>query len=124
MINQEDWELILGEIQKARPSEAITQGTVIKRDLKRHVIFMKEFGTTPIPILAFNYEVNYFDVQPFGSTPNAGQPMPKKRFAKKVIAKPQLPKVGDTVLVLKHLGSRRLPKCIGIIQSKNFEVLE
>lgn len=124
MIEQDDWVGILNEIQKAQPPGTIVQGKVTKRDLKRKVLFMKEFGTTPIPLIAFNYEVNYFDVQPFGSTPAQGVAMPKKRFAKKVIAKPQLPKVGDTVLVLRHFGSRRLPKCIGIIQSKNFVVPE
>jgi hypothetical protein len=32
----------------------------------------------------------------------------------------RVPKVGDTVLVARELGTRRLPRCLGILQGKNW----
>jgi hypothetical protein len=30
------------------------------------------------------------------------------------------PQVGDIVLIAKHMGSRRLPKCIGVVKSTGY----
>lgn len=45
----------------------------------------------------------------------------KKVVRKKLVsATPQVPEVGDLVLIAHHLGSRELPKCLGILNSVGF----
>lgn len=39
---------------------------------------------------------------------------------KLVSATPQVPEIGDLVLIAHHLGSRELPKCLGILNSVGF----
>ena len=33
-----------------------------------------------------------------------------------------MPKVGDTVLIVLEMGTHRLPRCVGVIQSKDYMV--
>jgi Glycine-rich domain len=44
-------------------------------------------------------------------------PVVQKKF---VTATPHVPQVGEYALVAHHLGSRELPKCIGVLQSTGF----
>ena len=107
-----DWKRIQNAIagfSRTQPSDFFVQGEVVKVDSIRKVIFMAEFGDQPIPIFAFNYDVKTLDTQKNGRT--------KVRMS---IAHPRLPKKGAIVLVAKHMGTRRLPKCLGVLRSKNF----
>jgi hypothetical protein len=112
-ISHEEWQSIDRRIADlARPSEFV-QGKVIKVDKKRNVIFLKEFGDQPIPLYAFEYTVKYYDIDNFG-----------RMQVRKTTAKVILPKKGDMVLVAKQFGSRRLPKCLGVLRSINFALEE
>jgi hypothetical protein len=75
---------------------------------------MKEFGDTPIPVVAFNHESKTRDTV-YNGTVNQAQ-------IRKNPTTVAMPKKGDLVLVAQHFGTSRLPKCLGIIQGKNFIV--
>ncbi len=110
-LDQRDWRRIqnlIDELARAQP-DYFSQDKVISVDEHRHVVFVKSFGDQPIPLFAFEYDVNTLDTLKNGKT--------KMRHT---VAKPRMPKKGDTVLIARHMGSRRLPKCIGILQSTHF----
>lgn len=98
-------------------------GRVLKVDAKNKCIYMKEFGDQPIPVVGFDHEVTIYDETPKGTTTvAAGNPSPfqttKKVFQISVV----MPKKGDVVFVAREMGVRRLPRCLGIIQGKNWIV--
>jgi hypothetical protein len=109
----EEWPSITAAISKAvsKIGTSHVQGKVVKRDVERGLIYMNEFGAQPVAMVGFDYEVKYYDTQPDGTVE-----------VKKVIVKPMLPKVGQTVLVAKLLGSRRIPRLIGVIQARDYVV--
>lgn len=125
-LDHDDWNKIYQALEDLRPASEVVQDDVVRIDEDRKVIFTKEFGDTPIPIYAFRYEIKYYDESTRDTyDPGVGgQPMPYQVFVKKAITKVLMPEVGDTVLILKQFGSRRLPKCIGILQSTNFVILD
>lgn len=110
-LEENDWAKIYRAIQDALPSSAVVQGRVIRADPIKNLVWMKEFGDQPIPLFSFDYTVKYYDTLASGSV------VPKSTTVKLVC-----PKVGDTVLVIKQHGSRRLPKCVGVLRSRDFIV--
>lgn len=83
-------------------------GKVIKRDEARSLIWLAEVGDQPIPCVAFNFNVSTY--------PEVGGKIVRRDVTTKVI----VPKVGATVLVAFERGTRRLPRCIGEIQSLDY----
>lgn len=94
----------LVERMLGQKGEYFTTGTVIKRDELRNVVWLEEFGDQAIPLVAYDYEVKYYDA--------SGAKLAKVR--------PLLPKVGQTVVVARELGSRRLPRLIGILRGTDW----
>lgn len=111
----------------AAQGEYFVQDVVVKSDPVRQLIWTKEFGDQPIPIFAFDYQVKYYSnttTSVSGATPgpytivNSLTPRLSKPYTKEVQV--LTPRKGDVVLVARHLGARRLPKCLGVLRSKNF----
>lgn len=126
-LSQSDWR----EIQKmvgrmvGQIGQAFVQGEVVKSDPTKKLVWLKEFGDQPIPLIAFDYQVKYYYNEPFGNTTAVGNPVNTRMKTKKTQAYSKevevlCPKPGDIVLVAQHMGSRRLPKCLGVIKSKNY----
>lgn len=115
-LNNTDWR----EIQKfvvsllAQQGEYFTQGVVVKNDQVKKLVWLKEFGDQPIPLIAFDYQVKYY------YRDGAGNMVPKKTPAHTKDVEILVPRVGDMVLVARHMGSRRLPKCLGVIKSTGY----
>lgn len=110
-------ESVSADVSGAR--NFFTTGKVLKRDENKKLIWLEEFGDQPIPLVAFDYEVKYYDETPNGTTvPSTGASSPFKTKTKTVKAKVLVPKVGETVLVARELGTRRLPRCLGVILAK------
>lgn len=98
---------------------------VLKNDKDNNLIWVKELGDQPIPLLAFNYDVDYFDETPRGVlTTSVGTAAKFKTTKKKARVKVQCPKKGETVLIAREMGSDFLPRCLGVIQSKKYLDLE
>lgn len=118
MITEPEWESIrtLIESKVGARGEYFVTGKVVKADPDNMLVWLHEFGDQPIPIFTFDYEVKYIDTQPSGR--------PLRRIStgqghhKKVL--PLCPLVGQTVIVARELGTRRLPRCLGVLHSHNF----
>lgn len=126
-LSHDDWREISKFINGllARQGEYFVQGVVVKNDPIKKLVWLKEFGDQPIPCIAFDYQVKYYYEAPTGNTTAVGAAVNKVTTSRKT--KPYtneveilVPKVGETVLVAQHLGSRRLPKCLGVIQSTDY----
>lgn len=115
-----DWDEINKVIAKAigNVGEPFVQGTVIKSDPVKNVVFLKEFADVPIPIVAHHYQVTY------NSRDTSGRVVRLKTIAYSNDVTVLVPRPGDIVLVAQHLGTRALPKCLGVIQSKNYIIGE
>jgi hypothetical protein len=97
MIQQEEWASIRALVDDAfrkRGSE-ITQGTVIKRDEQRRVVWVKEFGDDPIPVVGHGTEAYVMQ----GGT------------RKTITIPPAIPDVGETIIIGMVGG---FPKCLAI----------
>lgn len=118
-----DWAMIdrrINELAASAPQFA--QGVVIKADPTKNLIWLAEFGDQPIPIYTFDYDIKYYDTQPVGNV-TSGSPVPINLVRKQAVVTPKCPKVGDTVLIAKQYGSRSLPKCLGVLRSRDFEAI-
>lgn len=106
-MNESDFKSVRALVEKmiGQRGEYFVTGTVIKRDTIRKLIWTPEFGDQPIPLVGLNYKVTYYD------TDAAGVVTPKD-----AIVEPVVPEVGQTVVVARELGSRRLPRLIGVLQ--------
>lgn len=116
MLTQSDWREIQKFVTKliAQIGEPFTQGVVVKSDPVNKLVWLREFGDQPIPLIAFDHQVKYY--VPDGS----GHMTPRKTKAHSNEVEILVPRVGDTVLVARHMGSRRLPKCLGVIKSTGY----
>jgi len=120
MFSQSQWRSIEEFVNRifSKRGEPFVQGVVIKTDPVRKVVFLKEFGHTPVPLVAFHMQVKYSYKEPSGSTTI------KTTRAYSNEVEILTPRVGDTVLVAQHYGVRRLPKCLGVIQSTSYVEVE
>lgn len=107
-LQQADWESIYNAIRTTIPAHEVTYGKVVKRDARKKLVWLSEYGDQPIPIVAFNQTVTIHDETPTGIK------------VKTVKIDVEVPKVGELVVVLRQMGERRLPKCIGVVQGKGF----
>ncbi len=111
--------------------EYFVQDIVVKSDPINKLVWTKEFGDQAIPLFTFDYQVKYYDSEVTGASTTGTSPGPytttvsKKRSPHKT--KPYtkevevlVPRKGDVVLIARQLGARRLPKCLGVLKSKNF----
>ena len=89
--------------------ETLLTAKVIKRDVARKLVWVKEIGDQPIPCIAFRSTVRYYDEDKSGII-----------HAKETVVEIVVPKLGETILIALERGTRRLPRCLGIIQSLEF----
>lgn len=116
MLTHSDWAEIEQHVNKMLTGlgEPFIQGVVIKNDKLRKVVWLKEFGDTPIPLISFDHQVKYSYKETTGITTVKRT----KAYSKDVEI--LVPQVGDTVLVAQHFGTQRLPKCLGVIKSHHY----
>lgn len=130
-ITEPEWLSISSMIEKivrrivGTRADFFVTGKVIKTDVKNKCIYMKEFGDQPIPIVGFDHEVKYYDESPrgtdYGAAGSNAKYITRVKTAKISVV---VPKRGDTVLVAREMGTRRLPRCLGVIQGKKWIVPE
>jgi len=104
MIELQEWKSIYKAIERARRPNELVQGVVIDRDEAQQVIYLKEFGAEPIPMVSLDYS--------FASYATNGGGLVRRT----VTAAADLPAIGDIVLVGRIGGRRRLPRCLGILR--------
>lgn len=117
-ITDPEWRSITTLIEKVsagvsgKRQDYFVTGKVLKVDAINKLVYMAEFGDQPIPIVAFDYTFDVYD--------DNGTLVTKKT----IVAKVKMPNVGDTIVVARELGTRRLPRALGILQGKNWLVPE
>jgi len=113
-INPGEWDSITELIERlvkkvaGRRSDYFLLARVKKRDKDKNLIWVEELGDQPIPLIAFDYEVKYYLA--VGSTTQM------KKAKVKVIC----PKIGQQVFIAREWGTDRMPRCLGVIMSKDF----
>jgi hypothetical protein len=131
MITQLEWrsirsmvERVVADLMGSRRDYFVT-GKVIDRDELKNLIWLEEFGDQPIPIVAFNYKVKIYDESPrdtvYGAVGAAADYKVKIKYRTTTVV---VPDVGETVLVARELGIRRLPRCLGVIQGRDWIISE
>lgn len=115
-LRDQDWQQIQEFVNRlvSKSGEAFIQGKVVKSDQSRRVVWLREFGDTPIPLVGFDYRVKYRYKETDGSVTVA------KTNSYSDDVEILTPRVGDTVLVAQQFGTRRLPKCLGVIKSVRY----
>jgi hypothetical protein len=112
-INDRDWASVYEVIEREnrKRGETLLVSKVIKRNTTDKLVWITELGDQPIPIIAFDYEVKYYDTTSTGTV--------VEKMAK---VTPVVPAVGDLILVAMERGANRLPRCLGKVYSKNYIV--
>jgi len=119
VITEPEWNSIRSLAEKVArevsgsKGDWFTTGRVIKRDEKNRLVWISGMGHTPLPVVGFEYDVRYYD------TDRKGHLIVRNARAKVVV-----PAVGQTVFIAFELGSSRLPRCIGVVQGKNYLEME
>lgn len=113
MLKAEDFSSIHAAIEQKlnKRGETLLLSKVIENNVDDKLIWVAECGDQPIPILAFDYNIRYYDTDAVGVV--------KEKVAKVEV---KVPEKGDLVLIAMERGTRRLPRCVGKIQSQNFIV--
>lgn len=131
MISEREWvsvramvESVIKSVMGTRMDYFVT-GQVIDRDEKNKLVWLAEFGDQPVPVVAYNYNAFYYDESPrltkYGTV---GTNADYKTYKKKLLIEIEVPKVGETVLVAREWGTRRLPRCLGVLQGQNWIIVE
>ena len=94
---------------------------VIKNDKTKNLVWVKELQDIPIPLFAHEYIVKYYDESPRGTGLSFGGYKTYTKFAE---VKVKCPDVGDVILICREMGTDRLPRCMGILQSTDFAIDE
>lgn len=116
-LDKEDWESIYQAIEAAKQPSEVTYGIVIKRDVKHRLIWVSEFGEQPIPIVGFQASVTVYDVEPNNHITDMGLDVEETVTARHFQIDHVVPEIGDTVVIVRQFGGRRLPKCLGTVLS-------
>jgi hypothetical protein len=94
---------------------------VTKRDANKNLVWVNELRDIPIPLFAHNYTVKYYDESPKGTGLSFGGYKTYTRFAE---VKVKCPAIGDVILICREMGTDRLPRCMGVLQSVDFAIDE
>jgi len=118
MISEREWSAISGMVarivkQIAGERGNLITGQVIKRNESDKTVWISELGDQPIPVVGFDLDVKYYDTDGTGTV-----------NVKHATASPITPDVGDHVLVALELGTQSLPRCVGVIQGRNWIIPE
>jgi len=119
LISETEWHSIGAFIEKiakqvsGKRQDFFTTGEIIKIDVPNKCVYLAEFGDQPIPVVAWDYTFDYYWENQSGD------------YIKSTgTARLKVPKVGDTIVVCRELGTRRLPRALGILQGTNWIVSE
>lgn len=110
-MREQDFNSVSALVEKliGQKGEYVITGRVIKRDEIRKLVWIAEFGDQAIPLIGFDYTVKYYDTDENGVV--------NQKNAKIEI---KVPKLGQTVVVLRELGTRRLPRCVGVLTGQEW----
>lgn len=116
MITEPEWasigNLVTRIIGQRVPRRNFITGKVVKNDTNSKLVWIKELGAQPIPVVGFDYDVKSYDTDSSGNV-----------NVRHSTATPKVPKVGQMVVVALELGEA-IPRCLGVVQGQNWIVSE
>lgn len=116
MISEPEWAsirtLVTRIVGGMVPRRHFITGKVIKNDTNNKLVWIKELGAQPIPVVGFEYDVKSYDTDSSGNV-----------NVRHFTATPKTPKRGQMVLVALELGEG-IPRCLGVVQGKNWITTE
>jgi hypothetical protein len=127
MLEDHEWDSIREFVTKltkeiaGRRSDPVIISRVTKNDLNNRLVWIKELEDVPIPLYGFEYEVKYYDETPKNTGWGWGDYFTDVKIA---TARLKVPKVGELVIVVREMGSNRMPRCLGALNSTNFAIDE
>jgi hypothetical protein len=119
-------ERVVGEFTGRRDEFHLTS-RVMKNDKLKKLVWVAELGDQPIPIVGFDYTVKYYSVEPTGSSESPGISVSLGDFRtlkKTAKAEVVVPAVGEIVFIVLERGSKKLPRCLGKIQGRDWMTSE
>lgn len=121
-LSPELWQGIQKRIEQSIPRNEIVMSTVTRRDKDNMLIWVEDFGELSIPLVGLVTGFEYFDLSDLGDTLRFDATYRATKTYSLGIFKdnPELPKLGDRVILLVPFGVERFPMCLGVIQSKNY----
>jgi hypothetical protein len=105
-LNDSDWAQIYEALENSQRGSEISYGKILAVDKTRLLIKVEDFGDQWIPLVGFRQTTKVYD--------DNGTNVKPKTYTSVI----DPPKVGEIAVVLRQFGSRRLPKCVGVILSK------
>ncbi len=116
MISEAEWSsisnLVTRIIGQSVPRRHFITGVVVKNDTNSNLVWVKELGAQPIPVVGFDYDVKSYDTDSSGNV-----------TVRHFTATPKTPEVGQHVVIALELGEA-IPRCLGIVQGQNWIVSE
>lgn len=112
MITEAEWGSIASMIERVvghGGKDHFMSATVIKRDEANGNVWVRELGNQAIPVVGFDYNVKYYDTDETGTV-----------NVKHAQISPAVPKVGEHIFILFEMGSKSLPRCVGVVQGRNW----
>lgn len=117
MISEREWasihSLVDRVVRKIAGKRQFVTGAVVKNDTNNKIVWIKELGAQPIPVVGFEYDVKSYDTDASGNV-----------TVRHFTATPKTPKVGQSVVVALEMGDQSIPRCLGVVQGKKWIVSE
>jgi hypothetical protein len=98
-----------------RRRDAFIVCAVKRRDQRKKLIWVKEFGDQPIPLVSFQHIIEYFDESPRGTVCSF---MTYRKTG--VTIGTFVPELDELVLIVRDMGYDGHPYCLGVIQSVDY----
>jgi hypothetical protein len=88
---------------------------VKRRDQRKKLVWVREFGDQPIPLVGFRQIIEYYDESPRGTVCSF------MTYRKTGITMGMfVPEIDDLVLIVRDMGYDGHPYCLGVIESVDY----
>jgi hypothetical protein len=116
-LHSDIWNRIGTMIDRTRARPEIRFGKVVRRDERRRLVWLEDYGDLAIPLVAFHFGFSYYDTDETGQPQLRSDPSgDNTSYQTKLL----VPKVGERVVILDSGGAKRFPFCVGVIQSSEY----
>lgn len=114
------WNGISDMVRRSEAPREFYFSEVVKSDPANNLIFVKDFGDVPIPLVAFARSFAYYDTVPTGVsglsvTTRVDRREDMAHTNKNFLANVVCPSKGDVVVVVDPFGAKRFPFCVGVL---------
>lgn len=106
------WNAVADLARRSQTPREVYFSEVSRADPARNLVWVKDFGDTSIPLVAFDSSFAYYDTIQTGEVVRRDDPTNENYQTKTVC-----PKKGDLVVILDPWGAKRFPICVGLLHA-------